>query len=110
MNSKAIFGAVVVATGIAFSGAATAGAPAEQAIKACRVAIEDSASDDVISRLSKIKTRGNNYEVWMNVSNDNGEQQRTYCYTRRGEVDQFVLEDGKWIGRNPRRPESVDLG
>ncbi|MDJ0926821.1 MAG: hypothetical protein QNJ73_04140 [Gammaproteobacteria bacterium] len=110
MKYKGIFGAAILATGIAFSGVAAAGAPAENAIKACRVAIEESSSNDVIARLSKIKTRGNNYEVWMNVSSDSGEQMRTYCYTRRGEVDQFVLEDGKWVGRNPRRPESVDLG
>ena len=109
MKSKIIFGAALVAATMGFSNGAMAN-KAEQAIKACRVAVEDSASSDVISRLSKIKTRGNNYEVWMNVSSDSGDQQRTYCYLRRGEVDQFVLEDGKWIGRNPRRPESVDLG
>ena len=109
MNSKAIFGTVVVAASMGFSSGAMAN-KAEQAIQACRIAVEESASSDVIARLSKIKTRGNNYEVWMNVSSDAGDQQRTYCYLRRGEVDQFVLEDGKWIGRNPRRPEAVDLG
>jgi hypothetical protein len=93
---------------VAASGAAVA-APAQDAIEACRVAIEANAGQDVVSKLTKIKSRGANYEVWLSVKAED-QDQRTYCYLRRGQLDQFVVEDGSWVGRNPKRPESVDLG
>lgn len=86
-----------------------AAAPAEDAIRACRDAVEQSLGEDVLSRLTKIKSRGANYEVWLNLSGDQLEQ-RSYCYFRRGEVQQIVVEDGRWVGRNPRRPEGAAPG
>lgn len=83
-------------------------APADDAIQACRIAIEQAQGDDIVTRLSKVRPRGNNYEVWFNVATEQA-QQRSYCYLRRGEVQQLVTEDGRWKGRNPKRPENVDL-
>jgi len=83
-------------------------APADDAIQACRAAIEQAQGDDVVAKLSKVRPRGNNYEVWFNVQTDQV-QQRSYCYLRRGEVQQMVTEDGQWKGRNPKRPQGVDL-
>lgn len=83
-------------------------APADDAIQACRTAIEQAQGDEVVTKLSKVRPRGNNYEVWFNVVTDEA-QQRSYCYLKRGEVQQMVTEDGAWKGRNPKRPKSVDL-
>jgi hypothetical protein len=84
-------------------------APAQDAIKACKVALEASVGDGILAKLTKVKARGANYEVWLNVK-DGDTQQRSYCYLRRGEVDQLVVEEGKWVGRNPRRPEAAQIG
>lgn len=107
MIRKDIFAALGMVSALA-SGAAVA-APAEEAIEACRIAVESSVGEDAVSKLTKIKARGANYEVWLNVEADD-EAKRSYCYLRRGDVAQFVVEEGKWVGRNPRRPDSVDLG
>ena len=84
-------------------------APAQRAIQACKVAVEENIGDGVLTKLTKVKARGANYEVWLNLK-DGDSQQRSYCYLRRGEVDQLVVEDGKWVGRNPRRPDAVTIG
>lgn len=96
-------GAALLMTGTAMA------APAQDAVRACKVAVEESVGDGVLSKLTKVKARGANYEVWLNVKGGD-EQQRSYCYLRRGEVDQLVVEDGKWVGRNPRRPEAAQIG
>ncbi|MGI9330399.1 MAG: hypothetical protein ACR2QB_06740 [Gammaproteobacteria bacterium] len=100
--------AISLATGLTVSSAAVA-APAQDAIRACKVAVEESVGDGVLSNLTKVKSRGGNYEVWLNVKGDDL-QQRSYCYLRRGEVQQLVMEEGKWVGRNPRRPEAAEVG
>lgn len=93
---------------ILLSGPALA-APAQKAIQACRVAVEQNVGDGVLSKLTKVRARGANYEVWLNLKGGDT-QQRSYCYLRRGEVEQLVVEDGKWVGRNPRRPETALIG
>ena len=101
---------LLISMGAALFMAGTAvAAPAQDAIKACKVAVEESVGNDVLSKLTKVKARGANYEVWLNVKGGEN-QQRSYCYLRRGEVDQVVVEDGKWVGRNPRRPEAIQIG
>jgi len=107
MNRKALISMMSFAIALGVAGTAAA-APAQDAIEACKGAVSEAAGDEVVTKLMKIKPRGANYEVWLNVVNDD-QTQRSYCYLRRGEVQQFVTEDGKWVGRNPRRPESVDL-
>ena len=105
-NFKAI--AIAMAAGLLVSGTAAA-APAQDAIRACKTAVEDSVGNGQLARLTKVRARGANYEVWLNLSGDDAEQ-RSYCYLRRGEVDQLVVEDGQWIGRNPKRPEGANIG
>ncbi len=107
MNNVKVL-AITVAAGLMISGTATA-APAQDAIKACKVAVEASVGQGTLSKLTKVKSRGANYEVWLNVKGEDAAQ-RSYCYLRRGEVDQLVVEDGKWVGRNPKRPEAVKIG
>jgi len=105
-NVKAL--AITMAAGLMISGTATA-APAQDAIKACKVAVEENIGQGTLSKLTKVKSRGANYEVWLNVKGDDATQ-RSYCYLRRGEVQQIVVEDGQWVGRNPKRPEAAQIG
>ena len=107
MNRVKIF-AVSLGTAVLLSGNAIA-APAQDAIRACKVAVEESVGDGVLTKLTKVKARGANYEVWLNLQGDDTDQ-RSYCYLRRGEVDQLVVEDGRWVGRNPKRPETAQIG
>lgn len=100
--------AITVAAGLMISGTATA-APAQDAIKACKVAVEANVGQGTLSKLTKVKSRGANYEVWLNVKGEDATQ-RSYCYLRRGEVEQIVVEDGQWVGRNPKRPEAAQIG
>ena len=99
---------IATVASLVFAGNAMA-APAQDAIKACKVAVEASVGDGVLAKLTKVKARGANYEVWLNLK-DGDTQQRSYCYLRRGEVDQLVVEEGKWVGRNPKRPEAAQIG
>jgi len=81
-------------------------ARAKDAVEACKVAATAKAGEDVTAKLIKVKSRGANYEVWLNLR---GEQdKRTFCYLRRAEVETLVMEEGEWRGRNPRRPELTD--
>jgi hypothetical protein len=107
MNKFKAF-AITLAAGLLVSGTAAA-APAQDAIRACKTAVEDSVGDDKLAKLTKVRARGANYEVWLNLSGDDNPQ-RSYCYLRRGEVDELVVEDGKWIGRNPKRPDGANVG
>lgn len=106
--SKGKLIAISLAAGLMISGTAAA-APAQDAIKACKIAVQDSIGEGMLSKLTKVKSRGANYEVWLNVKGDDATQ-RSYCYLRRGEVQQLVVEDGQWVGRNPRRPEAAEIG
>lgn len=103
-------GIITISAALAFglgTGSALAAA-ADDAIETCRAAIEQAQGVDVSAKLSKVKPRGNNYEVWFNVKDD-GVDRKSYCYLKRGEVQQLLTQEGRWKGRNPRRPEGVDL-
>ena len=79
---------------------------AETAIEACKVAIADDQGSETMVRLKKIKTRGNSYETWFNLS-DGDNKMKAFCVIRRNKVEQFVATEGRWTGRNPGRPESI---
>ena len=49
--------AVALAVGVTVSGTVAA-APAQDAIRACKVAVEESVGSDVLSKLTKVKSRG----------------------------------------------------
>jgi hypothetical protein len=90
------------------AGEAAFAAQAKDALEACKVAVNAGNEAEVITKLMKIKARGANYEVWLNI--DNADQaQKGYCFLRRGEVEQLIVEEGSWVGRNPRRPETAEL-
>jgi len=95
---------------LAFSMVAAEGAfaaRAKDAVEACKVASAAAAvNEDTVGKLIKVKSRGANYEVWLNLRGD--QDQKTYCYLRRGEVEQLVMEEGAWKGRNPKRPETSE--
>ena len=99
---------VTAALACGLGSASALAAAADDAIKSCRAAIEEAQGVDVSAKLSKVKPRGNNYEVWFNVKDD-GIYRKSYCYLKRGEVRQLLTQEGRWKGRNPRRPEGVDL-
>ena len=105
-KSRIVIVTAALACGLG-SGSALAAA-ADDAIQSCRAAIEEAQGADVSAKLSKVKPRGNNYEVWFNVKDD-GIYRKSYCYLKRGEVRQLLTQEGRWKGRNPRRPEGVDL-
>ena len=57
--------------------------------------------------LKKIKPRGSSYEAWFNVSDDD-EPLKSYCYVKRGNVEQLVTTNGRWTGSNPKRPKAEE--
>jgi hypothetical protein len=81
-------------------------ARAKDAVEACKLAATAEAGEDVVAKLIKVKSRGANYEVWLNLRGE--QEQKTFCYLRRAEVETLVTEEGAWKGRNPRRPEITD--
>ena len=81
---------------------------AQDTIEQCRNAIEQTQGTEAVAKLSKIKSRGRNYEVWFNLKGT-GEDMRSYCYGKPGEVKQLITENGRWKGRNPPRPEDVSF-
>lgn len=98
-----VAGCVVALLGA--SPAAIAG-PAEDAIGACKVAIADEQGSEMLAKLKRIKSRGNTYETWFNLSNGD-EQVKAYCVAKRNTVEEVILADGRWTRRNPSRPEPV---
>ena len=81
------------------------GANADETVKVCRAAIAEAEGRDYSDvSLKKIKPRGNSYEAWFNVS-DSDEPLKSYCYIKRGKVEQLVTTDGRWTGSNPKRPK-----
>ena len=90
------------------TGEAAFAAQAKDALEACKLAVNAGKDAEVITKLMKIKARGANYEVWLNIDAQDQEQ-KGYCFLRRGEVEQLIVEDGSWVGRNPRRPETAEL-
>jgi len=84
------------------------GANADETVKACRAAIAEAESRDYSDvALKKIKPRGNSYEAWFNVS-DRDEPLKSYCYIKRGKVEQLVTTEGRWTSSNPKRPKAEE--
>ncbi len=109
MKHKGSFILAAALVGSGFAGVANA-APQERAIEACKVAIAESVNqEEVNARLKRVKSRGNSYEVWLNVRSTDTPQ-RSYCLLRSGEVEQLVMQDGRWSGTRPRRPDTVEVG
>lgn len=81
------------------------GANADETVKACRAAIAEAHGRDYSDvALKKIKPRGSSYEAWFNVSA--GDQPlKSYCYIKRGKVEQLVTTEGRWTSSNPKRPK-----
>ena len=50
----------------------------------------------------KIKPRGSSYETWFNIS-DGESDFKSYCFIKRGEIQELVTTEGRWT-RNPKRP------
>jgi len=109
MDIRNRYRAALIAAGIApllgVSTAALAG-PAENAIQACKIAIAEDHGSEMMARLKKIKSRGNSYETWFNLS-DGNDQLKAYCVTKRDKVEEYVALEGRWTSRNPARPEST---
>ena len=81
------------------------GTNADDTVKVCRSAIAEAEGREYSDiALKKIKPRGNSYEAWFNVS-DADEPLKTYCYIKRGKVEQLVTSEGRWTGSNPKRPK-----
>ena len=82
------------------------GANADETVKACRAAIAEAEDRDYSDvALKSIKPRGNSYEAWFNVS-DKDEPLKSYCYIKRGKVEQLVTTEGRWTSSNPKRPKA----
>jgi len=79
-------------------------ASADSAVKACKAAILEEQGAAMSTRLKKIKTRGNSYETWFNLS-DGDSQLKAYCMNRRGTTE-VITSEGSWKGRNPQRPDA----
>ena len=81
------------------------GTNADDTVKACRSAIAEAEGREYSDvNLKKIKPRGNSYEAWFNVS-DADAPLKSYCYIKRGKVQQLVTSDGRWTSSNPKRPK-----
>ena len=77
----------------------------DETVKACRAAIAEAEGMDYADvSLKKIKPRGSSYEAWFNVS-DGDKALKSYCYIKRGKVEQLVTNEGRWKSSNPRRPK-----
>lgn len=93
---------------LVFVAGTASAANADETVKACKAAIVEAEGRDYSDvSLKKIKPRGNSYEAWFNVS---GEDQplKSYCYLKRGKIEQLVTTDGRWTGSNPKRPKVED--
>jgi hypothetical protein len=81
------------------------GARADKSVQICKAAISEAEGRDYGDIfLKKIKPRGRNHEVWFNVS-DGDEPIKSYCYVKRGKVEELITTEGRWTSSNPRRPE-----
>lgn len=79
-------------------------ASADKVVQNCKAAISEAEGSDYNrASLKRIKPRGSSYETWFNVS-DGDREFKSYCYIKRGEVEQLVTTDGRWK-RNPKRPK-----
>lgn len=81
------------------------GANADETVRICRAAIAEAEGQDYSDvSLKKIKPRGSSYEAWFNVS-DGDQSLKSYCYIKRGKVEQLVTTEGRWTSSNPKRPK-----
>ncbi len=81
------------------------GANADETVQICRAAIAEAEGRDYSDvSLKKIKPRGSSYEAWFNVS-DGDQSLKSYCYIKRGKVEQLVTTEGRWTSSNPKRPK-----
>jgi hypothetical protein len=91
-----------------FAGSNVLAGTADETVQACRAAIAEAEGRDYSDvSLKKIKPRGSSYEVWFNVSGD-AQPLKSYCYIKRGKVEQLVTTAGRWTGSNPRRPKTEE--
>jgi hypothetical protein len=86
------------------AGMAQAGS-ADSAIDACVTAVGERGAMVVDGNVAKIKSRGASWEVWLNVDTNDSDL-KVWCYSTRGKVKELVTQQGVWLGRNVRRPES----
>jgi len=103
MGKSYTIGSAIVFLLLAFGNAW--GANADETVQACRAAIAEAEGRDYSDvSLKKIKPRGSSYEAWFNVS-DADAPLKSYCYIKRGKVEQLVTSEGRWTSSNPRRPK-----
>lgn len=108
MEMRKTYLAALAIVSLIFSVGDVWAAKADEVVQACRAAIAEAEGinySDV--SLKKIKPRGNSYEAWFNTS-DGDQSLKSYCYIKRGEVQQLVTTEGRWTGSNPRRPKVTD--
>lgn len=97
--------AITLAIMLLASGAAWS-ASADKVVKSCKAAISDSQGTAISSAsLKRVKPRGNSYETWFNVT-EGDQELKSYCYIKRGEVQQLVTSQGRWSS-NPKRPKNI---
>lgn len=101
INRKAQLLLAVALVGTAGSAVAS---KAERAVSQCREAVSQQQGEDAVATLKKVQSRGAGYDVWLNVI-DRGNELRSFCFLKRGEVQQIVTEDGRWTSRHPSRPD-----
>ena len=90
--------ALLLTSGLAWS------ASADEVVRTCKAAIADSeGSDYSAASLMRVNPRRNSYETWFNVA-DGDREFKSYCYVKRGEVQELVTTDGRW-SKNPKRPK-----
>jgi hypothetical protein len=78
-------------------------ASADSVVQSCKTAISETEGTSYNdASLKRIKPRGSSYEAWFNISGGNREL-KSYCYIKRGEIEQLVTSEGRWSS-NPKRP------
>lgn len=94
---------------LTLSGSAFA-SKAGKAVSQCRDAVSQEQGEDAVTKLKKVKSRGVGYDIWLNVK-DGDTELRSFCYLKRGELQQIVTEEGRWTSTHPKRPsaETADM-
>ena len=93
---------MILGTLLLFSGQAWS-ASADKVVKSCKAAVtEAQGNTEAKASLMKIKPRGSSYETWFNIS-DGESDFKSYCFIKRGEIQELVTTEGRWT-RNPKRP------
>lgn len=98
-TTSMILAAMLLGSGPAWS------ASANQVVQSCKAAIWEAEGSQIgKASLKRIKPRGSSYETWFNISSGDREL-KSYCYMKRGAVEQLVTTEGRWSS-NPKRPKS----